>query len=88
MNPAGGQMSSLSDLVKLMQVLINPQRPDSILLLFTVREWMRPIHSWFDDYSDVGALWEIYTSIDSYGRKQKLYQKREKDLLRRTGMLS
>lgn len=76
-NPAGGQMSSLSDLTKLMQVLINPRRPESILSPFTVREWMRPAHTWFDDYSDVGALWEIYTSPDSYGRKQKLYQKRE-----------
>ncbi|KAG8221411.1 beta-lactamase/transpeptidase-like protein [Butyriboletus roseoflavus] len=74
-NPAGGQMSSLSDLTKVMQVLINPQRPESILSPFTIREWMRPMHSWFDDYSDVGALWEIYTSTDSYGRKQKLYQK-------------
>ncbi|KAF8120130.1 beta-lactamase/transpeptidase-like protein [Boletus edulis] len=74
-NPAGGQMSSLSDLTKLMQVLINPQRPESVLSPFTVREWMRPIHTWYDDYSAVGALWEIYTSTDSYDRKQKLYQK-------------
>ncbi|KAN0082374.1 Beta-lactamase/transpeptidase-like protein [Tylopilus felleus] len=75
MNPAGGQMSPLSDLTKFMQVLINPQRQENILSPFTVREWIRPIHTWFDDYTDVGALWEIYTSTDSYGRKQKLYQK-------------
>ena len=77
MNPAGGQMSPLSDLTKFMQVLINPQRQENILSPFTVREWIRPIHTWFDDYTDVGALWEIYTSTDSYGRKQKLYQKCE-----------
>jgi hypothetical protein len=59
MNPAGGQMSSLSDLSKLMQVLINPQRPGSILSPFTLREWMRPIHTWFDDYSDVGTLGDL-----------------------------
>ena len=81
MNPSGGQMSSLSDLIKVMQVLINPQRPDSILSPFTVREWMRPMHAWFDDYSEVGALWEIYSSTDSYGRKQKLYQKSEQTVL-------
>ncbi|KAG9309359.1 beta-lactamase/transpeptidase-like protein [Chiua virens] len=74
-NPSGGQMSSLSDLTKLMQILINPRRPESVLSPHTVREWMRPMHSWFDDYSEVGALWEIFSSIDSYGRKQKLYQK-------------
>lgn len=75
-------MSSLSDLVKVMQVLLNPRRPESIVSPFTVREWLRPMHSWFDDYSEVGALWEIYSSRDSYGKKQKLYQKSEYKLSR------
>ncbi|KAH7914552.1 beta-lactamase/transpeptidase-like protein [Hygrophoropsis aurantiaca] len=74
-NPTGGQMSSLSDLIKLMQTFIAPNRPESLLSPYTLREWMRPLHSWFDDFSEVGAPWEIYSSKDKYGRTQKIYQK-------------
>ncbi|EGN94876.1 hypothetical protein SERLA73DRAFT_96244 [Serpula lacrymans var. lacrymans S7.3] len=74
-NPAGGQYGSLSDLTKLMQTFLNPSGPKSLISSYTMREWVRPIHVWFDDFSEVGALWEIYKSHDSYGRSQKIYQK-------------
>ncbi|KAI5116363.1 hypothetical protein M0805_001373 [Coniferiporia weirii] len=74
-NPAGGQMSSLSDLVKLMQTFIDPTRPESLLRPYTIREWMRPMHAFSDDYSEIGALWEIYQYKDSYNRKLRMYQK-------------
>lgn len=68
-------MSSLSDLVKLMQTFIDPTRPESLLRPYTVREWMRPMHTFSDDYSEIGALWEIYQYKDSYNRKVRMYQK-------------
>ncbi|KDQ21842.1 hypothetical protein BOTBODRAFT_169033 [Botryobasidium botryosum FD-172 SS1] len=74
-NPAGGQMSSLSDLVKLMQSFIDPSRPESLLRPYTMREWLRPVHAWWDDYSEMGLLWEIHKSEDSYGRRLRHYQK-------------
>ncbi|EGO21816.1 hypothetical protein SERLADRAFT_474737 [Serpula lacrymans var. lacrymans S7.9] len=74
-NPSGGQLSSVSDLVKVMQTLIDPSRPESAIPAITVREWLRPIHSWVDDYTAVGAPWEIIKPKDSYGRTQPLYQK-------------
>ncbi|THH03569.1 hypothetical protein EW145_g6168 [Phellinidium pouzarii] len=74
-NPAGGQMSSLSDLVKLMQTLIDPTRPERLLRPSTVREWMKPMYAWWDEYSEVGALWEIYKFKDSFGKTLRQYQK-------------
>ncbi|KAH9947539.1 beta-lactamase/transpeptidase-like protein [Amylocystis lapponica] len=75
MNPAGGQMSSLSDLVKVMQTFLDPTRPENLISPYTLREWMRPLHKFWDGVTSVGALWEIYTLVDSYGRPQELYQK-------------
>ncbi|KAH7922968.1 beta-lactamase/transpeptidase-like protein [Leucogyrophana mollusca] len=74
-NPSGGQMSSLSDLVKLMQVLIDPSRSESPVSPTSVREWMRPLHTWYDDFSEVGLVWEIESIRDAYGRKQEVFAK-------------
>ncbi|EIW81745.1 beta-lactamase transpeptidase-like protein, partial [Coniophora puteana RWD-64-598 SS2] len=76
-NPACGQMSSLRDLVRASQMLLDPEREGQVSVISerTLSEWLRPIHSWFDGFSEVGAVWEIYSSKDSYGRTQKLYQK-------------
>ncbi|EGN94877.1 hypothetical protein SERLA73DRAFT_77610 [Serpula lacrymans var. lacrymans S7.3] len=73
-NPYGGQFSSISDLVKLMQTFLDPTRPESLISPYTVREWMRPMYVWPDN-SAVGALWEIFQAQDSYGREQLVYQK-------------
>ena len=77
MNPAGGQFSSLYDLAKVMQTLIDPTRPESVLRPSTVREWLRPIHTFWDDLSKICMLWEIESVRDSYGRKVDLYEKCE-----------
>ncbi|KAH7884156.1 beta-lactamase/transpeptidase-like protein [Phlebopus sp. FC_14] len=74
-NPSGGQLSSLADLVKLTRVLIDPTVPESPLSPHTVREWMRPLHTWFDGFSAVGMLWEIESIQDVSGRKLDVYQK-------------
>ncbi|KAL5499258.1 hypothetical protein ACEPAH_1776 [Sanghuangporus vaninii] len=74
-NPAGGQMSSMADLVKTIQTLIDPSCPGALIRPYTIREWMRPMHSWWDDYSEVGGLWEISRIADSNRRTVKLYQK-------------
>lgn len=75
MNPAGGQFSSLYDLARLMQMFIDPTRPESLLRPYTVREWLRPIHAFWDDYSKMGMLWEISSVVNSHGRKVDLYEK-------------
>ncbi|KAJ8514893.1 hypothetical protein ONZ45_g7630 [Pleurotus djamor] len=74
-NPAGGQMSSLSDLVKFLSTLLNPNHPDTLLRAYTLREWFRPLHVWWDDFSEVGAPWEIFRQRDSYDRNLRIYCK-------------
>ena len=75
MNPAGGQFSSLGDLVKLMQTLLNPEREESILPTHSVREWLQPVHPLFDDDTEIGAPWEIYKIRNKWGQVQRLYEK-------------
>lgn len=70
-------MSSLADLAKLMQTLLNPSSADSLLSPYTLREWFRPLHAFWDDYSEIGAPWEIYKFRDSYGRVSRMFQKGE-----------
>lgn len=74
---SGGQMSSLSDYIKLMQTIIDPTRPESLLPPHVIREWMRPLHGWTDETTEVGMLWEIEKIYDSYSRPIRIFQKRE-----------
>jgi hypothetical protein len=60
MNPAGGQYSSLKDMVRVMQSFLKPSSvPGSVLSEYTLKEWMRPLHIWADDLTESGAPWEI-----------------------------
>ncbi|KAG9021907.1 hypothetical protein FS837_006870 [Tulasnella sp. UAMH 9824] len=54
-NPAGGQFSSLKDLTKVMQTFLDPSRKESLLSPYTMREWLRPIHGFPDDLTEVGG---------------------------------
>ncbi|KAL0958175.1 hypothetical protein HGRIS_000338 [Hohenbuehelia grisea] len=74
-NPAGGQMSSLSDLVKIVRTFVDPTRKHALLRPYTIREWLRPLHVWWDDYSEVGAVWEILRFTDSHSRNLRLFIK-------------
>ncbi|KZO91613.1 beta-lactamase/transpeptidase-like protein [Calocera viscosa TUFC12733] len=74
-NPAGGQMTSLHDLINLMQSVLEPNTPGAVLTPYTLREWIRPFHAFGDDYNEIGAAWEILKIPDSYGIKQRIYQK-------------
>lgn len=76
-NAAGGQMSSLADLIKVMQTLLDVRSTNGFLDPSTIREWLRPIHTWWDDYSEVGHVWEIYKFKDTFGRQSRMYQKGE-----------
>ncbi|KZV92719.1 beta-lactamase/transpeptidase-like protein [Exidia glandulosa HHB12029] len=75
MNGAGGQMSSLADLVKSQQILLDPSRKGSNISPYTVREWMRPLYSFADDFYEVGHVWEIVKRKDSFGRTYRIYEK-------------
>jgi hypothetical protein len=75
MNPSYGLFSSVADLSKVMQTLLNPASDDSLLKPSTVREWLRPAYAWIDDLTEVGLVWEILKIRDSYGRTQRVYQK-------------
>ncbi|KAJ7039382.1 beta-lactamase/transpeptidase-like protein [Mycena alexandri] len=72
---SGGQMSSLSDYIKLMQTFLDPARPESLLPPHVMREWMRPLHGWVDETTEVGMLWEIEKIRDSYARPVRIFQK-------------
>ncbi|KAJ7740566.1 beta-lactamase/transpeptidase-like protein [Mycena metata] len=75
MSCSGGQMSSLSDYIKLMQTFLDPTRPESLLPPHVMREWMRPLHGWVDETTEVGMLWEIEKIRDSYARPVRIFQK-------------
>ncbi|EPQ61275.1 beta-lactamase/transpeptidase-like protein [Gloeophyllum trabeum ATCC 11539] len=75
MNPAGGCYSSLADLGLLAQNLLAPGIGTDLLTPMTVREWMRPLHAWYDDATETGLVWEIAKYHNSWGQVQRLYQK-------------
>ena len=79
MNPAGGQFSSLSDLITFTQTLLNPRHPKSLLARFTRDRWLKTaVHAFEeDDWTELGLMWEIIKAPDSYGRLRKIYWKRE-----------
>lgn len=68
-------MSSLSDYTKIMQTILDPTRPEALLPPHVIREWLRPLHGWSDDTTEVGMLWEIEKVYDSYGRPVRIYTK-------------
>ncbi|KAG8945132.1 hypothetical protein FRC04_001198 [Tulasnella sp. 424] len=74
-NPAGGQFSSLRDLTKVMQTFLNPSRADSLLSPYAMREWLRPLHGFPDDLTEVGAPWEIIKVPDTNGNPRRWYSK-------------
>ncbi|KAI0324709.1 beta-lactamase/transpeptidase-like protein [Cubamyces sp. BRFM 1775] len=77
MNPAGGQFSSLSDLITVTQTLLNPRHPLSLLSRSTRDRWLRTTAHAFeeDDWTELGLMWEIIKAPDSYGRLRKIYWK-------------
>ncbi|RPD61394.1 beta-lactamase/transpeptidase-like protein [Lentinus tigrinus ALCF2SS1-6] len=76
MNPAGGQFSSLSDLITLTQTLLNPGSSKSLLTQYSMDEWMRPMHAFEeDDWTEVGFAWEILKARDSHDRLRRIYWK-------------
>ncbi|KAJ7342634.1 beta-lactamase/transpeptidase-like protein [Mycena albidolilacea] len=75
MSCSGGQMSSLSDYIKVIQTILDPTRPESLLPPHVIREWMRPLHGWMDETTEVGILWEIEKIQDSYARPVRIFQK-------------
>ncbi|KAG8916832.1 hypothetical protein FRC00_014344, partial [Tulasnella sp. 408] len=74
-NPAGGQFSSLKDLTKVMQTFLDPSRKESLLHPYTMREWLRPLHGFPDDLTEVGAPWEIVKVPDANGNPRRWYSK-------------
>ncbi|KAG9002541.1 hypothetical protein FRB90_011361 [Tulasnella sp. 427] len=74
-NPAGGQFSSLRDLTKVMQTFLDPARNESLLSPYAMREWLRPLHGFPDDLTEVGAPWEIVKIPDSNGNPRRWYSK-------------
>ncbi|EPQ55044.1 beta-lactamase/transpeptidase-like protein [Gloeophyllum trabeum ATCC 11539] len=75
MNPTGGQFSTLADLIAPMRMFLNPEKNPSVLSPYTIREWMKPQFSWFDDTTELGMLWEINKYQNSFKDVQRLYQK-------------
>jgi CubicO group peptidase (beta-lactamase class C family) len=76
MSCSGGQMSSLSDYIKVMLTILDPTRPESLLPPHVIREWLRPLYGWTDETTEVGMLWEIEKIYDSYERPIRIFQKR------------
>ncbi|KAF8878278.1 hypothetical protein CPB84DRAFT_1794281 [Gymnopilus junonius] len=75
MNASYGMLSSIADLSKLMQTFLDPNRPESLITPSTLREWLRPVHAWTDELTEVGLLWEIVKIPDTFGRQRRIYQK-------------
>lgn len=78
MNPAAGQFSSLSDLITVVQTILNPRHPKSQLSTYSRDKWLLPVHSFEeDDWTELGLMWEIIKAEDSNGRLRKIYWKRK-----------
>ncbi|KAL5508717.1 hypothetical protein ACEPAG_4802 [Sanghuangporus baumii] len=76
MNPAGGQFSSLADLIVFTQTLLNSRHPRSLLTPYSLEKWLHTVHSFEeDDWTEIGFLWEIIKAQDSNGRFRKIYWK-------------
>ncbi|TFK40872.1 beta-lactamase/transpeptidase-like protein [Crucibulum laeve] len=60
-DPAGGQYSSLADLITVMKTFLSPTAKSGVVSEHVMREWLRPIHEWTGSGSkeQVGAPWEI-----------------------------
>lgn len=76
MNPPGGQFSSLSDFIAVVETLLNPAHPKSLLTRHILDKWLQPVHDFEeDDWTQMGFTWEIIKAEDSYGRARKIYWK-------------
>ena len=88
MNAPGGQFSSLSDLIRLAQVVLDPTSfpvsgggksgSKGIISQKAVDRWLKPVTAFEeDDLTELGMMWEIIKHPDSRGRLRRLYWKRE-----------
>lgn len=78
MNPAGGQFSSLADVMTLAQTILDPSHPKSQISSYARDKWLQPAHVFAeDDWTEIGLVWEILKAADSNGRLRKIYWKRE-----------
>lgn len=82
MNPSGGQFTSLADITQLARAILDPKRhpftpgKPGPLSESTLAHWLKPTHAFEeDDWTETGLVWEIVKHLDSYGRRQRLYQK-------------
>jgi len=74
-HPSYGVLTSSTNLAKLMQTFLDPTRRECLISPSTLREWLRPMHAWIDDLTEVGLMWEILKIPGSFGRRQRVYQK-------------
>jgi len=58
-DPAGGQYSSLGDLVTLMKTFLSPTARGGVISAHVMREWLHPLYVWGSSTQQVGAPWEI-----------------------------
>ncbi|EMD41338.1 hypothetical protein CERSUDRAFT_101835 [Gelatoporia subvermispora B] len=76
MNPAAGQFMSLHDSVILLQTLLDPGHPRSLLTRYSMDKWLQPVHSFEeDDWTEIGFIWEIIKARDSNDRLRRVYWK-------------
>lgn len=78
MNPAAGQFSSLSDMIAVTRMFLNPLSPKSLITQYSMRKWLQTVHSFEEDnWTEMGMTWEIIKQHDSNGRPRKIYWKRK-----------
>ncbi|KAF8640639.1 hypothetical protein AX17_000296 [Amanita inopinata Kibby_2008] len=68
-DPAGGQYSSLMDLVTVMKTFLSPTAERGVISQHVVREWLRPLHtwqSWIGTFEASGGPWEIMKAGESH----------------------
>lgn len=76
MNPAAGQFSSLADCITVVQTLLNPNHPKSVLTRYSMDKWLHSVHAFEeDDWTEMGVMWEIIKAQDSNDRLRKIYWK-------------
>ena len=82
MNPCAGQFSSLADLIPVVQMLLDPSRPNSVITRYARDKWLHAVHDFEEDnWTELGWPWEIIKAPDVNGRLRKIYWKRTPLLL-------
>ena len=75
MSPAAGQFSPLTDMITVVQMLLNPRHPKNQLSKRSMLTWLpQPVHAFEeDDWTKTGLARGTIKASNSNGRPRRVY---------------